>query len=100
MPLYPRERDSVPTTQEGEWAPDRKGTENLSSTGIRSPDRSALCESLYLLRYAGVTKIGEAKKAEFISLSNHYFRESETVIIIGKKRTDLGLVRLLPVLIS
>jgi len=47
-PLYPRERDLVPTVQEAEWAPGPvwTGAENLASTGIRSPDRPARSESL------------------------------------------------------
>jgi hypothetical protein len=31
----------------------RTGEENLTSTGIRSPDRPACSESLYRLRYCG-----------------------------------------------
>ena len=54
-PLYPRERDPVPIVQEAGWAPGpvRTGAENLSLTGIRSPDRPARSESLYLLSYRG-----------------------------------------------
>ena len=42
-PTYPWERDQVPLLQEACLAPEpvRKGAENLSLTGIRSPDRSA-----------------------------------------------------------
>jgi len=50
-PLYPRERDQIPTVQEGEWAPGPvwTGAENLAPTGIRIPDRSARSQSLYIL---------------------------------------------------
>jgi hypothetical protein len=43
-PLYSRERDPVPIVQEAGWAPGPVWTaaENLSSTGIRSPDRPVL----------------------------------------------------------
>ena len=48
-PLYPGERDPVPTVQEAGWAPGPVwfGAENLASTGIRSPERPAGSESLY-----------------------------------------------------
>jgi hypothetical protein len=53
-PIYPRERQ-VPIVQEVGWTPgpDWTGVENLAITGIRSPDRPALSESLYRLRYPG-----------------------------------------------
>ena len=39
-PLYPREGDPVPVTEQAEWASGtvRTGAENLASIGIRSPD--------------------------------------------------------------
>ena len=48
-------KDPVPIVQEGGWAPGPvwKGSENLASTGIRSPDRPARSESLYRLSYPG-----------------------------------------------
>jgi len=54
-PPYPRERYPVPNVQEAGWAPGSvwKGLKNLASTGIQSPDRPALNESLYRLRYPG-----------------------------------------------
>jgi hypothetical protein len=55
QPLYPRERDPVSIVQEAGWAagPVLTGAENLASTGIRSPDRSARSKSLYRLSYPG-----------------------------------------------
>jgi hypothetical protein len=52
-PLYRQERDPVPAVEGNGWA--GPGTiwtcgENLVTTGIRSPDRSAHSESLYRLR--------------------------------------------------
>ena len=40
QPLYPQERDTVPSVQEAGWAPGPvwRGKENLAPTGIRSPD--------------------------------------------------------------
>jgi hypothetical protein len=40
-PLYTRERDPVPTVQEGGWAPGPvwTGAEKLTPTGIRSTER-------------------------------------------------------------
>ena len=48
-----RESDPVPILQEAGWAPGPvwKGAENLTSTGIGSPDRPARSESLYWLSY-------------------------------------------------
>jgi hypothetical protein len=46
-------KDRVPVVQEAEWAtgPVWPGVENLSPTGIRSPDRPAGRQSLYRIRY-------------------------------------------------
>ena len=48
-------KDPVPILQEAGWAtgPVWTGAENLSPTGIRSPDRPARSESLYRLSYPG-----------------------------------------------
>jgi len=48
-PLYPWERDPVPTVQEAGWDPGqvRTGAEYLAPTGIRSPDRPARIELLH-----------------------------------------------------
>ena len=48
-PLYPQEGDPAPTVEEAGWVPGpvRTGAENLSSTGIRTPDRPARSVSLY-----------------------------------------------------
>jgi hypothetical protein len=52
-PLYFPERDPVAIVQEARWTPGPvwTGAENLAPTGIRSPDRPARSESLYLLSY-------------------------------------------------
>jgi hypothetical protein len=48
-------KDPVPIVKEAGWAsePVRTGAENLSPTGVRSPDRPARSKSLYRLRYPG-----------------------------------------------
>ena len=48
-------KDPVPIVQEAGWAKGGvwTGAENLAPTGIRSPDRLALSESLYRLSYSG-----------------------------------------------
>jgi hypothetical protein len=53
-PFYPRVRP-VPIVQEVGWAPGPvwTGAENLAPTGLRSPDRPAISESLYRLLYPG-----------------------------------------------
>ena len=47
-PLYPG-KDPAPIVQEAGWVPGLvwTGAENLTPTGIRSPDRPARSESLY-----------------------------------------------------
>jgi hypothetical protein len=53
-PLYTRERPGTHCI--GGWVGRRaglEGAENLSHTGIRSPDRPARSESLYRLSYPG-----------------------------------------------
>jgi hypothetical protein len=48
----PPGKDPVPIVQEAGWAPGPvwKGAENLTPSGIGSPDRPALSQSLYRLR--------------------------------------------------
>ena len=48
-------KDPVRIVQEAGWAPDSvwTGAENLTTKGIRSPDRPASSESLYRLSYHG-----------------------------------------------
>jgi hypothetical protein len=48
-------KDPVPIVQEAGWAsgPVWTGAENVTPTGIRSPDRPARRESLYRLSYLG-----------------------------------------------
>ena len=50
---FPSWKDPVPIVLEAGWAPGPvwTGSENLTPTGIRSPDRPALSESLYRLSY-------------------------------------------------
>jgi hypothetical protein len=46
-------KDTLPTVQEAGWAPGPiwTGAENLTHTGIRSPDRPTRSQSLYRLSY-------------------------------------------------
>jgi len=52
-PLFTPGKDPVPIVQEAGWAPGPvwTGAENLAPTRIRSPDRPARSQSLYLLSY-------------------------------------------------
>jgi hypothetical protein len=52
-PLFTPGEDPVPIVQEAGWAlgPVWTGAENLTPTGIWSPDRPARSQSLYRLRY-------------------------------------------------
>ena len=58
-PLFTPRKDPVPIVQEAGWAlgPVWTGTENLASTGIRSPDRPARSQSLYRLSYPAQCKL-------------------------------------------
>jgi hypothetical protein len=51
-PLYP-EKEPIPIVQEAGWASGSVWTcaKNLTPTGIRTPDRAARSQSLYLLSY-------------------------------------------------
>ena len=51
----------VPIVQEAEWAPGPVGTgeENVTPTGLRSPDRPSCSKLLYLLRYPGPPKYND-----------------------------------------
>ena len=53
--LFTPWKDPVPIVQEAGWTPGPvwTGAENLTPTGIRSPDRSARSELLYRLSYPG-----------------------------------------------
>ena len=53
-PHFTPEKDPAPIVQEAGWAPGPvwTGAENLTHTGIRSPDRPARSQSLYRLRYS------------------------------------------------
>jgi len=52
-PLFTLGKDPVPIVQEAGWAPGPvwTGEENLTPTGIRSPNRPARSQSLYRLSY-------------------------------------------------
>jgi len=52
-PLFTPGKDKVPIVQEAGWAPGPvwTGAENLTHTGIRTPDRPARSQSLYRLSY-------------------------------------------------
>ena len=52
-PLFTPAKGPVPIVQEGGWAPGPvwTGAENFAPTGIRSPDRPDLSQSLYRLSY-------------------------------------------------
>ena len=53
QPLFTPGKDPVPIVQEAGWAPGPVWTsaENLTPTGIRSPDSPARSQLLYQLRY-------------------------------------------------
>jgi len=63
QPLFTPGKDLVPIVQGAGWAPGPvwTGAENLSPTGIRSPDRPARSQSLYRLRYPAFEVINSIK---------------------------------------
>jgi hypothetical protein len=60
-PLFTPVKDPVPILQETGWTPGPVWTctENLAPTGIRSPDRPARSQSLYLLSYPAHRRVIE-----------------------------------------
>ena len=62
--LFTPGKDPVPIVQEVGWDPGPvwTGAENLASTGIRSPDRTARSLSLYRLRYPAHVRRDEVHK--------------------------------------
>jgi hypothetical protein len=69
-PLFNPRKDPVPIVQEAGWAlgPVWTAAENLSPTGIQSPDRPAHSQSLYRLRYP--------------SHGNNLLRVSNSVVVV------------------
>ena len=63
-------KDPVPIVQEAGWAlgPVWTGAENITPTGIRSPDRPARRQSLYRLSYPVLVNITECKLVAKIPL--------------------------------
>jgi hypothetical protein len=64
----------VPIGQEAVWAtgPVRTGAKNLAPTWIRSPDRPARWESLYRLRYSGISRQILKKKKKKKKINKTY----------------------------
>ena len=96
-PLYPRKRDRVPTEQEPGWTrgPVWTGAENLTPTGVSSPDRPARSESLYQLSYTcpKQTHIGLMNTTKNRKILSR--RELWTCITYSRKYQGLLSVRLL-----
>ena len=109
-PLYPRERDSVPTVYEAGWAPGSvwTGEEYLAHTGIRSPVRPARSQSLHRLSYPGPFKRNQTetntydehllattgKDGEGWSLPNQLVTQPWTQLIFQTPKTTTNLVLL------
>jgi hypothetical protein len=66
-PLFTPGKDPVPVVQETGWAPGPvwTGAENLTPTGIRSPDRPARSQSLYRLSYRAPLHLTRTVKIEW-----------------------------------
>ena len=62
--LYPWKRDKVPVLEEAGWAPGKvwMGAEEVSLTGIRSPNREARSKLLYRLSYSWSQNIFRNRK--------------------------------------
>ena len=79
-------KDPVPIVQEAVWAsgPVWRCAENLTSTGIRSPDRSARRQSLYRLRYPAPVSVCNFMKGVFVSVcpSQHPLGNSTSSVFI------------------
>jgi hypothetical protein len=76
QPLFTPGKDPVPIVQEAGWAPGPvwTGAENLTPTGIRSPDRPARSQSLYGLSYpAQMYKVERNIKYHLNFFRHNYF---------------------------
>ena len=80
--LYPRERHGTQCT--GGWVggpvPVWTGVENLAPTGIRSPDRAACSQSLYLLSYRPARCVHQTKLQTYSSAHPIYLKR-----LVGKE---------------
>jgi hypothetical protein len=86
QPLFTPRQDPVPIVQEAGWAPQPvwTGAENLTSTGIRSPDHPAcsqllyhhatqttmLCEFYVYSFHSGVAEVSIILRCDAVSLGN------------------------------
>jgi len=80
-PLYPQERYLIPTVQEAAWA---SGPENITPTGIWSPDNSACSKSLYLLGYPSLQEGGSKKQIKKKDIVTSYLIRILHVTLLGK----------------
>ena len=82
--------DAVPIVQEAGWAPEPvwNGAENLSPTGIRSPDRPARSKSQYRLSYPDPCYIYVPQKSVNTPEASFSFCFLETCKFLQKYKRD------------
>jgi hypothetical protein len=102
LPFHPRKRDLISNVQEAGWASGPVWTcaENLTSTGIRSPDRPAHSESLYRLSYPGYLIWNNWSRCESLLVYNTgsgiMYRPSQNYRVLtctGGIGTGIGIVQ-------
>ena len=76
-------KNPVPIVQEAGWAPGPvwTGAENLAPTGIRSPDRPYLSQSLYRLSYLDVSALIEIVSVTFTHIYFFCYEMEKSIII-------------------
>jgi len=82
-PLFTPGKDPVPTVQEAGWAPGPvwTGTENLTPTGIRSPDRPARSHSAFYTRLIYILIINNSEHSTN-AFSSYYCYNSPVLFSI------------------
>ena len=89
-PLFTPGKDPVPVVQEAGWAtgPGLTDAENLTPTGIRSPDRPAHSQSLYRLSYPGPLILRSVIYSAVHNLVSHIIWGGRTPCRCLRKRAE------------
>jgi hypothetical protein len=92
-PLYPRDRDSILIFQGDEWTPGPvwMGAEELAPTGIRSPYRSVLGKSPYLLCYPLATTTRNQCHENLERYESGYSKENQSFTSNSTSDGQFGL---------
>jgi len=93
LPLYPWERDQVPTVQEAAWTPEPVWTGKVATKGLQSPDRTVRSEWLYRPSYRGPLLFFTVPSITFIVLpfKSYKTQSFENNLLLNKNESNLTL---------